>query len=441
MKVRRNEQGFLLIAVLVIVMLASMVALSLLFRMRAEQASFSAAVGSEQAWHAAMSGIQQAMHLARSADPAEWQNNPGALQHQFVLDDGADKWYFTVFAAAPPEESELRYGLIDENRKLNLNKAKPEMLQQSTFLAPTQIEAICGTSANPEMLASETGLPPGTRPYFSTLDELLKLPGFSPGVIYGEDANHNLRLDPNEDDGELLHPPDDSDGQLFLGLQEVATVYSYEYDIAEDRSARFQLNSAAREIPENLFPEKTAAFIEAAWSNNVVFKHPVDLLEAKLTFGGTEIDSGVGARELPLILDQTTTSFESRLIGRININTAPVKVLRTVPGIGEKAESIAQHRESLMPEQKQSVAWLFADGVLTAEEFRQAAPHITTRSLQFRFHVLGYSLPAGRYRSFEVVIDTADKVPQIIYLRDMTRLGLPFALPAEEVTIDVQTQS
>ena len=49
-----SRRGFLLIVVLVIVMLASMVALSLLFRVRAEQGSFAAAMGTEQAWYAAM---------------------------------------------------------------------------------------------------------------------------------------------------------------------------------------------------------------------------------------------------------------------------------------------------------------------------------------------------------------------------------------------------
>lgn len=447
MKARQRQRGFLLIAVLVIVMLASMVALSLLFRMRAEQASFSAAIGSEQAWHAAMSGIQQAMHLARAPDPALWQDNPEAFRHQFVLDDGADKWYFTIFTAGPPEESELRHGLVDENRKINLNRAKAEALQKCTYLSSAQIEAICGTNspttdlASPELIIAEP-----MRPHFSTLDELLKLPGFSPGAIYGEDANHNKRLDPNEDDGVLIFPPDDSDGQLFLGLEDVATVFSYEYDIASDGSPRFQLNSTNRSVPEFIIPEQTAAYIEAAWSNNVVFKHPVELLEAKSIKGadGKEIpmDAGVGAKELPAVLDQLTTTFEARLVGLINVNTASARVLATVPGINEgKAESLVQHRESLTPEQKASAAWLYSDAVLTAAEFKLAAPHITTRSLQFRFNVLGYSLPSGRYRAFEVVIDAADKAPQIVYLRDITKLGLPFALPAADESNDVQPQS
>ena len=445
--------GFLLIAVLVIVVLASMVALSLLFRMRAEQAAFSASAGSEQAWHAAMSGIQQAMHLAKRGGPDlnVWQNNPAALRHQQILDDGSDKWYFSVFTAAPPEEETVRFGMVDENRKLNLNKATAEMLSVCAVLSPQQIEAITGSSltntqsmADPLSIDLILGGP--MRPHFSTMDELLKLPGFTPGVIYGEDANHNYHLDPNEDDGVLLFPPDDSDGQLFLGLQEVATVLAYEFDIASDGSPRFQLNSTNRTVPEFIIPEETAAYIEAAWSNKVIFKTPADLLEAKLTNSvdgkPVEIASGVGPKELPTILDQLTTTFEARLVGLININTASVKVLQTIPGVNEaKAEIIVQAREALAEELKKSPAWLYSEGVLNAAEFRRAAPHITTRSQQFRFNVMGYALPSGRYRVYEVVIDTADKAPQILYLRDITRFGLPFALPSADEIEDVQTQT
>ena len=66
------------------------------------------------------------------------------------------------------------------------------------------------------------------------------------------------------------------------------------------------------------------------------------------------------------------------------------------------------------------------------------APFITARSSQFRFNVIGYALPSGRYRIFEVVIDTADKQPQVSYLRDITKLGLPFALPSSQEMLDVQ---
>jgi DNA uptake protein ComE-like DNA-binding protein len=444
--------GFLLIAVLVIVVLASMVALSLLFRMRAEEAASAASAGSEQAWYTALSGIHQAMNVASTAqDPALWEHNPSVFRHQLVVDDGSDKWYFTVFSAGLPEENQPRFGLIDENRKLNLNKATPESLQLCTFLSPAQIEAIAGTNSpavasTADPLAPEALLGP-VRPHFSTLDELLKISGFTPGVIYGEDANRNFHLDPNEDDGVLLFPPDDSDGQLYLGLQEVATVWTYEFDLAADGSPRFQLNSTNRTVPEFIIPAKAAAYIEAAWSNQVIFKTPADLLEAKLKVKDAqgqevELESGVGAQELPIIMDQLTTVFEARLVGLININTASVKILQTIPGVGEaKAESVFQAREGASAEARRSIAWLFSEGLLTADEFRRAAPHITARSRQFRFNVLGYAIPSGRYRVYEVVIDTADKQPQISYLRDITKLGLPFALPSDELMPDVQPQS
>lgn len=459
----KAARGFILIAVLVVVVLASMVALSLLFRMRAEQAAFAASVGSEQAWYTAMSGIQQAMEVAktRGSEQAEWQHNPGVFWHQLVVDDGSDKWFYTVFSAGTGEEQTVRHGMIDESRKLNLNKATAEMLSRATVLSSQQIEAITGVGltntvslADPLSVEATADLLMGgpVRPHFSTLDELLRLPGFTPGVIYGEDANHNYHLDPNEDDGVLLFPPDDSDGSLFLGLREVATVFAYEFDVAGDGSPRFQLNSTNRTVPEFIIPEKTAEYIEAAWSNKVIFKSPADLLEAKIKVKDAEgkeveVESGVGSKELPAILDQLTTTFEARLVGLININTADVKVLRAIPGISEaKAELIVQTREGLSNELKLSPAWLYSESILTADEFKRAAPHITARSLQFRFNVVGYSLPAGRYRVYEVVIDTADKQPQILYLRDITRFGLPFALPnADETqqlpTQDVQTQS
>jgi DNA uptake protein ComE-like DNA-binding protein len=451
---RSRERGFLLIAVLVIVVLASMVALSLLFRMRAEEAAFGASSGAEQGWYAALSGIQQAMAIARAAkEPSVWENNPSIFRHQFVVDDAIDKWYFTIYTAGLPEENQPRFGLTDENRKLNLNNATAEMLSKCTVLSGSQIEAIAGTNSTTAVtpsladpLAPEIFPLEAVRPRFSTLDELLKLPGFAPGVIYGEDANRNFHLDPNEDDGVLLFPPDDSDGQLFLGLQEVATVWSYEANLADDGSPRFQLNSTNRTVPEFIIPEKTATYIQAAWTNKVIFKTPAELLEAKLKVkddAGKEVEfeSGVGPKELPIILDQLTTTFEARSIGLININTASVKVLQAIPGVEGKAEAVVQAREGLGAERKGSAAWLYSEGFLTADEFRRAAPFITARSRQFRFNIIGYALPSGRYRIYEVVIDTANDQPQVSYLRDITKLGLPFALPSGQDLLEVQPKA
>ena len=37
-------------------------------------------------------------------------------------------------------------------------------------------------------------------------------------------------------------------------------------------------------------------------------------------------------------------------------------------------------------------------------------------------------MPSGRYRVLEAVVDVAAPAPRVVYLRDITRLGLPFDL-------------
>lgn len=439
---RRNERGFLLIAVLVIVMLGSMVALSLLFRLRAEQAGAGAALGGEQAAHAAMSGINQAMHLARAGitDPTLWQNNPGALWHQFVTDDGSDRWYFTVFAAPVGGEKESRYGLTDESGKLNLNTVSAAMLFRAFDWPASLVEQITGEQTQAtNTLGAEATLPEViVRPHFTTLDDLLLINGIAPGMIYGEDANRNFALEPNEDDGEALFPPDDSDGQLFVGLQEFLTAWTYEFDISLENLPRVQLNSTSTNWSVPGLSDKTIAFLTAAKAAQTRFKSPADLLMAKAKFKNeqgqeVELESGVGAAELPLVMDRFTARFEAKLTGLININAAPVTVLKALPGVDEaKAEAMVAAREGLRVEQRANLAWLFQEEILTAEEFKVVAPFLTTRSQQFKFQVAGYGLPSGRHRVFEVVIDIADRQPQVVYLRDLSRYGLPFALPAGE---------
>ncbi len=61
-----------------------------------------------------------------------------------------------------------------------------------------------------------------------SLDELLLVSGVTPRLLYGEDANRNGVLDPNEDDGELSYPSDDSNGTLDRGWLPYLTLYSHE---------------------------------------------------------------------------------------------------------------------------------------------------------------------------------------------------------------------
>jgi hypothetical protein len=111
-------------------------------------------------------------------------------------------------------------------------------------------------------------------------------------------------------------------------------------------------------------------------------------------------------------------------------------VLQTLPGIeASVAEAIVSTRQGLPPEKRRSISWIFQEDLVNADVFKKVAPYITTQTWQFSFYVVGYGLPSGRYRVLEVTIDTAAPEPAVTYMRDITRLGLPFPLlPKTEST-------
>jgi hypothetical protein len=111
----------------------------------------------------------------------------------------------------------------------------------------------------------------------------------------------------------------------------------------------------------------------------------------------------------------------------VNVNTASAKVLAAIPGLNDSlGEAIVSARAGLSPEARKTIAWLYLDGVLNADAFKQAAPFLTTRSYQFHFLVAAYGMPAGSFCILEAVVDVAAKPPAILSLRDATQLGLPF---------------
>ena len=148
-----------------------------------------------------------------------------------------------------------------------------------------------------------------------------------------------------------------------------------------------------------------------------------------------ELKSGVGAGDLGQLLDRFTTDAKQIRLERVNINTAPASILAQVKGIDEAlASTIVSARQGLSPEASRSIAWLLEESLLDAGQFRQIEPLITARSFQFHIQVIGYALPSGRYRVLEAIVDLIGPAPQIIYLRDLTRLGIPYHFNPQQET-------
>lgn len=171
MKILKNRDcsAFVLYAVLIVVLLSSMVAVSLLYATKSAETASSAGEEGEQAWAVALSGVYKAIQVAQAAQAglAEWQNNPNEFKEQLVAEDGQDKWYFTVYDWSGSEDSEgaIIYGLTDEARKLNL-KYLPETLkersEESELLAALKnklpLEGVDSFALSfPEVEADESG--------------------------------------------------------------------------------------------------------------------------------------------------------------------------------------------------------------------------------------------------------------------------------------------
>ncbi len=451
-----RRAAFVLIAVLIIIMLASMVAMSLLFRVKAEQTATLAGATGEQARAAAMSGVEEAIRVAKAAETEvgadEWQDNPRAFRDRLVYDDGAERWYFSVYSPAIDETAtEPRFGLTDEAGRLNINDAHEAELEKLPGMTVSLAQAArdyidADNTARPEGAEQDyySGL---ARPYeirngpLDTLDELLLVRGFTPRLLQGEDANMNCRLDPNEDDGEERPPSDNKDGRLDLGLRRYLTVASYEYDNDRDGAPRTNVNNPLDPLPGVELPAALTNFIAAFRQAKGHVQHVADLLEATFTVKDSAgrnvaLSTGVGPDELPPLLDLFSATDDARVKGLINVNTASAAVLRSVPGIDEPlADSILATRKGLPSDRRRTIAWLYQEKLVDAARFRQIAPHLTARSYQYSFRVVGYGLPSGRNCVLDVMIDTAGIVPAILAVRDLSRFGLPFPVGVNDTKV------
>jgi len=454
------RSGAILISVMILTLLAGMVAAGLMFRMQAAVSASAAIDNGQQAYEAAMSGVHRAVVVISEnvANMDVWYDNPDLFKNQKVYDDGANVWYFTVYAPDPLDRTVVRYGPVDECAKMHINRVGRSGLQSIPFLTNEMIDCLIDYrdgNDRPEQEGAEQEyydrLP---FPYviknagISTVEELLLVKGFSAAIVYGEDANLNGLLDPNEDDGDETFPSDDADGELNPGMRGLATTISYQGCFDSEGNPRQYMNRSAVQLIEGGIPPNIASFVELCRKDGRFFTHCADLLnaehelredqadyEGKRVPAGTTIESGVGINELPLVLDKLEAGaggMKNIKHGLININTAPFEVLNSVNGIDESAaRSIVVTRTGLDGATKSTIAWLYTQGILDEENFRKAARGVTARSYQYRIQCIGFGVPCGRIRVLEVLVDIAWGYPQIKYLRDLTRLGVPFALDLE----------
>src|SRR5581483_7005345 len=273
------------------------------------------------------------------------------------------------------------WGLVDEASKLNLNTATPD-----------QLEWLPGMGLNPNLndyiydwrTTSTTPTNGGAKsetysiqaiPYnckntnYESEDELRLVYGMNMDLLYGEDANLNGMLDPNENDGDALPPHDNQDGQLNSGLLEYVTVWTHEGNVGS--------NGISRVVVTNL--DELTDLISNNFPSDLQYLEPFQAQAGPVGPGGGRGGlpggaGGVGGAEANppnSVLDFYVRSgmpqsqfqqIEPYLMngntnGLVNVTDASATVLAAVLADTNTAATIVNSRQSTPP-LTPSISWL-----------------------------------------------------------------------------------
>lgn len=334
------------------------------------------------------------------------------------------------------------FGAGDECAKLNVNVATRDQLMKLPEMTNPVAAAILDwrdSNEDPEPDGIERGHYAGLpHPYIirngpmRTVRELLLVRGVTPDLFYGEDTNVNGRLDPNENDGNASDPPDNADGRLDRGWYAYLTVYSFEKNVNARGQKRLNLTSAdAATLASRLGLEDWAAQSIVKRREQSEFKHLVDLLDVQrdpsVPRGSAEQDLNArddSEKDRPItnsifrsIVDELTLKDDEVLSGRVNINTAPLVVLRTLMD-DELADAVVRQREG--DGYFSSVGDLLEVTGMTREKFAALENSVAIRSSVFRVHGQGLAASGLAAAWIECVLDRSAEVPRVLFWLEST---------------------
>ncbi len=261
---RDHRGGYVIFAVLIVIVVLSLVAYRFTDSMTAEYRAGVRSVDDAQAKAAAISGLHYA--AAVLSDRATFYeeldgnpyDNPDIFEQFEVVAGGGTgtqatkRAFFSIRCVALNDSGtpEQRFGVIDEGGKLNINSLiMLDKTGQMLYYALMKLEPLGMTEDLADSIvdwvdADDDARPAGAEssyyqsmssPYkakngpLNSLDELLLVKGMSPTLLYGGDTNRNGV----QDEGEV----DDT-----RGLADYLTVYGRELNVDMSGTARIYLN-------------------------------------------------------------------------------------------------------------------------------------------------------------------------------------------------------
>ncbi len=429
------RRGSVLLGVLVLVTIGAFVGTSVLVAVDARQMGSSSSLREDQARALVWSGVQAVMaELSSQREDLLAGLRPELTEEWVLFTDELGREGVVRLLALDGDGALLAQA---EAGKLDINHASEAML--------ARLEGV-GEELASRIVAAREASP------FASVEELLRVEGVTPALLYGEVALEGSGVEEPEEAGGSMADAYAGGGTRLV---DVLTVFSFDPNVQgaiDDDRFRGQLrvnfdlpwsDDLARAV-EDRFGEDAVPVVRRLFEQGVSFATDADLCRVVQRFAPD--DYAVWA----MALDALTTSDDAFRPGRVDLNAAGAVVLSTVPGFDrEIAEQIVLMREDLDDEERQLVVWPLMHGIVTPEQFMEAVDHLTTRSLQYRVRIeAGWrravegeefasmsNLPREdrleHRRVVDAVIDVASTHPRVAYLRDVTLLGVARAIARE----------
>jgi DNA uptake protein ComE-like DNA-binding protein len=381
--------------------LAALIGTSVLYAADAQRGSATLTMEQAQLRALAWSGVQGALAELDGQRDALMRGESPALTGEWSLFEGTVSGSVRLVPLGPEGEP-----AASEAARLDVNLATSAML--------AELPGVSEEAAGKVLAARGQG--------FEATEELARVDGLGASVLVEAVAGENA-----------------AESEPTPGLLALTTVFSFDPNTTPEGEEKLNVSGGwSEELREPL--------VERLGAELATVVEPL-LAKAPKLAKESDLVALLRGAKVPLerwegVLAGITTSDEAFVRGRVDLGRAPVQVLAALPGIDlPAAEKIVGAREQLSAEDRGRVTWPVTQGLVAADDFQQALPWLTTRSLQWRVRVearlerrreegsrLGSTLlpdaeelPAPGM-VWEAVIDVSDSRPRVAYLRDVTLL-------------------
>jgi type II secretory pathway component PulK len=328
----RPREGFVLLAVLVVIVVLSLAAYQYGELMTAEYRAASQGSRAAQAKALADSGIYYACGALADANTMSGTlggnpfDNPTSFRGIVVSanDTPYRQGRFTLIVGPDPDAAGTAgatptYGAVDESGKINLNAllqidSSGQTAYNMLMLLPNMTDDIANAIIDwldpddtPRENGAESDYYQGLNPPYrakngplNTLDELLLVRGVTPQLLFGNDRNRNGVFDADEDDGTGMFDP---------GWLPYITVYSRELNVDSTGAARIYLNDSDLTTLQTNLTDAVGAELAA-------------YILAYRVYGGSSVNAASNAAQIQMAV---TVSSDGKVTTTTTAQAAPAK--------------------------------------------------------------------------------------------------------------------